>query len=162
RHSLPRPDRPNLGQQGLVAAMALRLVLQGRDVRQRLVEGPGTVLARQYVVNLDARQAGILPSRAVVDEEADILRRAPNAKVAAVPGGLLDFDGGLEQALVRVVADAGDLLVGRVQDHLLDDLEGAIGQVPEVVGVRRDEPLKLNPFLAQTLSAREPRASPSS
>lgn len=100
-------------------------------------------------MNLDRGQACVLPARTEIDEEAHVLGRAGVAQVAAVAVGPLYRDRRLQNSLLGVVADAGQLLVGDVRDDLGRRCEVDAFEVPEVVEVLREECLEAAPIVAK-------------
>src|SRR5215468_2868440 len=101
------------------------------------------VLAGWNVVNLESDHARILPPRAVVHEEADVFGRSGHAEVAAIAIRKLDRDSRFQKLCLRVVAYAGELLVLRILNELLDRLIWALGEITEVVWVLDDQPSEL-------------------
>ena len=146
REVLPGEDRPDVRERGLDAEDARRSVRKRRDVRQRLRRGAGTVVRVRNVVGDEARHAEVLPARSEIGEEADVLRRAGLAEVAAVADRKLDRDRRLELTEGGVVADAGELLVRGVRGEL--ELRGSEpGSRPEEVRVLEQQGLERLPLL---------------
>ena len=140
RHRAPREDRPHARQHRPSAPVAPRLMVDAAGVGERVRAVLVAVRGHRDVVHVDAGQARVLPARAVVDVEADVLVAAGRAQAAGVAGRELDDERRLEPVQPRAVGDARELLVGRVELLRGDDREVAeLGRGPEVVRIGREQ-----------------------
>src|SRR5207244_10037849 len=71
--------------------------------------------------------------------EADIFGCARSADIGAVPRWLVDIHHSLKTFLLRMVAEACELLVVRVATDRQDWFEGALQKVSEIVRVREEK-----------------------
>jgi hypothetical protein len=137
RRIVPRQDGARPDHLGEEAEPALRIDLEGG----RELEPLAALGALRHVPHAKARQALILPGRAVIEREVEphVLEAAGVTHRAQVARGLVHVHHGLELFVLRVVPEAAEVLVERValdRQHLL---ERAVDQVPEVVGVGEQE-----------------------
>ena len=143
RHGAPREDRPHARQHRPPAPVAPRLMIDAAAVGERMRAVLVAVRGHRDVVHVDAGQARVLPARAVVDVEADVLVAAGRAQAAGVAGRQLDDERRLQPVQPRAVGHARELLVGRVELLRGDDREVEFGRRPEVVRIgceQRAEP----------------------
>src|SRR5659263_441549 len=113
------------------------------DVDVRVVGNARAILPDRDVVDTGRRRAGVLPPRAVVHEEAEVLQGPGRTWSTGVPGRELDDNGGLEPVALGAERHAPDLLVPRVRLLQLDDgeefREDLLRESAEMVGVRREQ-----------------------
>src|SRR5207248_8405139 len=118
-------------------------VLSSRCDRQRygVLEPLAAFGALRNVVGLEAGEPLVFPRRTVVVRKikADELRCAGAADVGAITGRLIDVNNAFQLSLLRVVADAAQLLIMCVARDENARFERTVDEIAEMIRIRQQQ-----------------------